>query len=92
VKSGKIPGSKNVPFSSLSNADGTFKSPEDLRMIFKTAGVELVGDGIVASCGSGITACAVLLALEIAGAKDIALYDGSWTEYGIRSDSVIDRS
>jgi rhodanese-related sulfurtransferase len=85
VKGGRIPGSLNVPSSSLSNEDGTMKSPEDLRKIFETAGVEIDGKPIVTSCGSGITACVVMLALEIAGAKEVSLYDGSWTEFGVKN-------
>ena len=81
LRSGHIPGSRNVPFASLLNADGTLKPAAELRAIFAGAGVD-TGKPVVASCGSGVTAGVVALALAILGRADTAVYDGSWTEWG----------
>src|SRR5262245_627934 len=81
LRSGHIPGSRNVPFGSLLNADGTLKPAAELRAIFTRAGVD-AGKPIVASCGSGVTAGVIALALAILGRADAAVYDGSWTEWG----------
>lgn len=81
LRGGHIPGSSNVPFSNLSNADGTMKDPADLRAIFEAAGVDLSKPAIT-TCGSGVTAAILNLALERMGKHDHALYDGSWAEWG----------
>lgn len=81
LRSGHIPGSRNVPFGQLLNADRTMKSPEDCRAIFEAAGVDLSKPAIT-SCGSGVTAAILSLALERMGKKDHSLYDGSWVEWG----------
>jgi thiosulfate/3-mercaptopyruvate sulfurtransferase len=81
LRSGHIPGSRNVPFASLLEADGTLKGATELRAIFARAGVD-AGKPVVASCGSGVTAGVVALALAVLGRPDAAVYDGSWTEWG----------
>ena len=81
LRSGHIPGSRNVPFASLLEADGTLKGAPELRAIFAAAGVD-VARPVVASCGSGVTAGVVALALATLGRPDAAVYDGSWTEWG----------
>lgn len=81
VRPGHIPGSLSVPYSELSREDGTLKSPEELLRVFSAHGVDLMRPAVT-SCGSGITAAIGLLALQIAGARDVALYDGSWAEWG----------
>lgn len=81
LRAGHIPGAKNVPFGTLLNADGTMKAPDVLRDIFKAAGVDLSKPAIT-SCGSGVTAAVLSLAMERFGKTDHALYDGSWTEWG----------
>jgi thiosulfate/3-mercaptopyruvate sulfurtransferase len=81
LRSGHIPASRNVPFTTLLNADGTLKTATELQAIFATAGVD-PAKPVVASCGSGVTAGVVALALAIIGRPDTAVYDGSWTEWG----------
>lgn len=77
---GHIPGSKNLPYTELFNADGTYKQGEALRAAFAQAGVDL-DRPIITTCGSGVTASVLLFGLHLLG-KDAALYDGSWSEWG----------
>ncbi|SLN14105.1 3-mercaptopyruvate sulfurtransferase [Falsiruegeria litorea R37] len=81
LRSGHIPGSKNVPFNTLLNKDGTMKSPEACREIFEAAGVDLSKPAIT-TCGSGVTAAVLALALHRLSKSDYSLYDGSWAEWG----------
>lgn len=81
LRAGHIPGSKNVPFGQVLNDDGTMKDAEGLRAAFEAAGVDLSKPAIT-SCGSGVTAAILSLALERTGKTDHALYDGSWVEWG----------
>lgn len=81
LRSGHIPASKNLPFTDLLNADQTMKSPVSIRAAFEAAKVDL-GKPVITSCGSGVTAAILSLALERIGKTDHALYDGSWTEWG----------
>ncbi len=81
LRGGHIPGSKSVPASSLLNPDNTMKTPEELRAVFAGAGVDL-GKPAITTCGSGLTAAIINLALERIGKADHALYDGSWAEWG----------
>ena len=81
LRSGHIPGSRNVPFASLLNADGTLRPAAELRSIFRNAGVDTARP-VVASFGSGVTAGVIALALAMLGRPDAAVYDGSWTEWG----------
>ena len=81
LRAGHIPGSKNVPFQTLFNDDGTMRDPDALKSIFETAGVDLSKPAIT-TCGSGVTAAVLSLAMERFGKTDHALYDGSWTEWG----------
>ena len=82
LKRGHMPRAINVPFQSLIGNDGTMKPAEELTRVFHDAGVSLDKPMIV-SCGSGVTACVVELALRVVGAKgNVRLYDGSFAEYG----------
>jgi thiosulfate/3-mercaptopyruvate sulfurtransferase len=80
VQPGHIPGSRNLPYTQLFNADGSWKQGDDLRRAFEQSGVDL-DKPIVTTCGSGITASVLLFGLHLLG-KDAALYDGSWSEWG----------
>jgi thiosulfate/3-mercaptopyruvate sulfurtransferase len=82
LRSGHIPGARSVPYTDLLNADQTMKSPDDTRAVFKAAGVDLTKP-IITSCGSGVTAAILALALERMGHDSWSLYDGSWAEWGM---------
>lgn len=82
LRSGHIPNSRNVPFTDLLNDDKTMKTPDQTRAIFVSAGVDLKKP-IVTTCGSGVTAAVLGLALERMGHDMWSLYDGSWTEWGM---------
>ena len=82
LRAGHIPGSKNVFYKDLLNADDTMKSPDEMRQVFLEAGVDL-GKPVITSCGSGVTAAILSLGLTRMGKTDHSLYDGSWTEWGM---------
>ena len=88
LRAGHIPGSKNVYYQDLLNEDGTMKLPNTLRTIFNDAGVDLNKPAIT-TCGSGVTAAILALALERIGKTDHSLYDGSWSEWGMYADLPI---
>lgn len=81
LRAGHVPGSRNVPYTALLNDDRTMKDPDSLRAVFAAAGVDMAKP-VITSCGSGVTAAVINLALERIGKTDHALYDGSWTEWG----------
>ena len=90
MRGGHIPGSRNVPFPDVLNKDRTFKSGREVLAAFELAGVDLT-QPMVTTCGSGVTASTLALALFNAGKEDVAVYDGSWSEWGSRQDTPIDK-
>ncbi|MDV7270979.1 3-mercaptopyruvate sulfurtransferase [Thioclava sp. A2] len=85
LRKGHIPGAKSIPWDSLLNADATMKSPDDLRALFAAAKVDLAKPAIC-SCGSGVSAAMIALALERVGHLNWSLYDGAWAEWGMYND------
>jgi thiosulfate/3-mercaptopyruvate sulfurtransferase len=83
-----MPGARNVPWNGLINPDGTMKPAGEIRAAFEGAGVDL-DDPIVTTCGSGVSAALLALALARLGREDVAVYDGSWTEWGGRADTPV---
>jgi thiosulfate/3-mercaptopyruvate sulfurtransferase len=88
IRGGHIPGSANVPVGDLLNSDGTLRSPEQLRARLSAAGVT-ADRPVVTSCGSGVMAALLALGIEVAGFGPAAVYDGSWTEWGGRTDTPV---
>jgi thiosulfate/3-mercaptopyruvate sulfurtransferase len=83
LRSGRIPGSMNLPFQKVLDMDnhGTMRPAAELKVIFEESGLDL-SKPIVTSCGSGVTASTIAFALHMIGKDDVAVYDGSWTEWG----------
>ena len=90
LRAGHIPGSVNLPFGNLLNPDGTMKGPEGLRAALAEAGVDL-DRPVITTCGSGVTAAIITLALERLGHRRHALYDGSWAEWGMYPDLAVEK-
>jgi thiosulfate/3-mercaptopyruvate sulfurtransferase len=90
LSSGHMPGATSVPFTELVE-DGRLKPAEKLRDLFLAKQVNLQ-QPITTTCGSGVTAAVIALGLEVAGAKNVSLYDGSWAEYAQQPDSIIEKS
>lgn len=88
LRAGHMPGACNVPWGGLVNADGTLKGAAELKAAFEAAGVDLARP-IVTTCGSGVSAALLALALARLGRDDVAVYDGSWTEWGGRADTAV---
>jgi thiosulfate/3-mercaptopyruvate sulfurtransferase len=90
LSSGHMPGATSTPFTDLVE-DGRLKPAEKLREYFSTKNVDL-HQPITTTCGSGVTAAVIALSLEVVGAQNVTLYDGSWAEYAQHPDSVIEKS
>lgn len=88
LRAGHIPGSINLPFGTLLNDDGTMKPANTLRTLFNDAGADLTKP-VITTCGSGVTAAVLALALERIGKTDHSVYDGSWSEWGMYDDLPI---
>ncbi len=89
-RQGHIPGSLNLPFTDLLEAETqTLRSAEELKARFEAAGVNLRRP-VVTTCGSGVTAAVLSLGLHLVGHRDVALYDGSWAEWGLPGDTPIE--
>ncbi len=90
LRGGHIPGSLNLPYDELVDRDThTVLPAEDLARRFAAAGLER-GRPVVTSCGSGVTACALAFALHLLGWPDAAVYDGSWSEWGLPGDTPVE--
>ncbi|QIK40546.1 3-mercaptopyruvate sulfurtransferase [Pontivivens nitratireducens] len=85
LRAGHIPNSLNVYYRDVLTRDGTMKSQDELRTVFQAAGVDL-NKPIITTCGSGVTAAILSLALAVIGHRQVALYDGSWAEWGMYPD------
>jgi thiosulfate/3-mercaptopyruvate sulfurtransferase len=90
ISSGHMPGATSIPFTELVE-EGRLKSAEELRHIFAAKGVDMK-QPITTTCGSGVTAAVIALGLEVAGAKQVSLYDGSWAEYAAHPQAVIEKT
>jgi len=88
LRGGHIPGSMNLPSDTLVR-DGTLLSPADLRKRFEAAGIQF-DRPVTTTCGSGITASVLAFALHLLGHPRVAVYDGSWTEWGGRTDTPVE--
>jgi thiosulfate/3-mercaptopyruvate sulfurtransferase len=89
LRSGHVPGSKNLPFTELVGPDGTILPDHQLRRRLEAAGIDL-SQPIVATCGSATSACMLVLSLELLGHRNTAVYDGAWTEWGGRADTPVE--
>lgn len=88
-RSGHIPKSLNLPFNELIDPEtGTIRPPKELAARINASGIDS-SSPVVTTCGSGITACVLALGLHLTGRHDVAVYDGSWTEWGSREDTPV---
>jgi thiosulfate/3-mercaptopyruvate sulfurtransferase len=90
LRGGHIPGSRHLHYARLVDADGRLLEDDALRAVVAGAGVGEDPAPVIASCGSGVSACALVLALHALGRDDVAVYDGSWTEWGGRDDTPVE--
>ncbi|KAB7648200.1 3-mercaptopyruvate sulfurtransferase [Polymorphobacter fuscus] len=81
LRSGHIPGSKNLPYDQMFNEDGTYKSRDDIKAAFEAAGIDLARP-LVGTCGSGVTSAVLAFAAALVSTNKVAIYDGSWSEWG----------
>jgi thiosulfate/3-mercaptopyruvate sulfurtransferase len=88
VRAGHMPGAISLPYSTLVDARGTMLPADELRQRIAAAGID-INKPVIASCGSGVSACILGLALDLLGAKNTMIYDGSWAEWGSRVDTPV---
>ncbi|KAG6767153.1 hypothetical protein POTOM_028332 [Populus tomentosa] len=91
IKSGHVPGSKCIPFAQLLDSSQTLLPVDELKKRFDQEGISLQSP-VVTSCGTGVTACILALGLHRLGKSDVAVYDGSWTEWGANPETPVDSS
>lgn len=90
LRGGHMPGAHNLPFLELYNSEsGTMKPAAALEALYRGAGIDL-DRPVVTTCGSGVTACNLALGLHLLGCGDVAVYDGSWTDWGGRGDTPVE--
>jgi len=88
LRGGHMPGACNLPWNALVDSDGALRAPDDLRAAFAVAGINL-DRPIIATCGSGVSAAVLALALARLGVDEVPIYDGSWSEWGGRLDTPV---
>ena len=90
LASGHMPGACNLPITQILHNDGTLKSNAELSRLFEDAGIDM-SKPVITTCGSGVTAAGLTLALAMLGSEDVRLYDGSWAEWGSHPDAPIEK-
>jgi thiosulfate/3-mercaptopyruvate sulfurtransferase len=88
LKSGHMPGAANIPYRAVLSAEGKLKDDAALQKLFAEKGIDLRAP-VIASCGSGVTAAILMLALEKLGGRQVSVYDGSWAEWGGRDEAPV---
>ena len=88
LRSGHIPGSKNLPFDTLVNDDGTYKSLDAIKAAFDASGIDFAKP-VIGTCGSGVTSAVLAFAATLIGHPKIAIYDGSWSEWGASATNPV---